>query len=119
MSSSIHSSIGEKSPITPLRKNPRQLLQILPINLIKPLLLRTININNRNSLHTPQVSSSPTHSNPRKRKTHLPTNQNRHNNLAPTLRITRNMARERHHIVNNNCFSLRSCGPAHAAPEVD
>lgn len=73
-SSYIHSSmsIGDFSPITPLRKHPRQLLQILPINLIKPLLLRTIDINNRDGLHIPQVSPSPQAPTPRIKKNSPP-----------------------------------------------
>lgn len=87
-----------KSPITPLSKHPRQLPQKPLINLIKPPHLRTININqpHRLTIH-----------------------HNRHHNLTPTLRITRNMPREREHVVHAHGFAFRGGGPAHAPAEVD
>lgn len=64
-------------PIATTPNQDRQLLQPLPINLIKPILKRTIHIDNRNRLSA---------------------HHNRHNNLTPALRVARNVARELQHV---------------------
>jgi len=44
---------------------------------------------------------------------------NRHNNLAPTQAVTRNMARKLFHIPHHLRRRLPRCGSAHASPKRD
>lgn len=80
--------------ITSRSQHPRQFLQRLFILLIKPIQLRTINIDDSNS---------------------FPILHNRHDNLTLTGSVAGNMAWELFNVVNQLCGLGRGGGAAHAA----
>ena len=86
------------SKITRFSKHTRQLLQRPLILSIKPTQLGTVNIDNRNR-------PSPLH--------------NRHDNLALTRSIARNVAGELVHVGDKLRCLRRGSGSAHAAVEQD
>lgn len=114
----VYTSDPLKSPITTLTQHNRQFLQCFLVRIIKSIILRTISIYNCNRLNKRKSASPRTKQKPKKgrKRTHLPSNNNRNHNLALTLRVTSNMPGKSTHIPNKHSPLLRCSGPAYTTP---